>query len=132
MYQGNSNEMETLENVLKNAAMKDKTLIITTLNEAWIKPNSIYDLFMKSFHIGNNTKGLLKHLVVVCLDKMAYACCLETHPYCYELRTEGTSFSREALFMTPEYLKMMWRRIDFLASVLEMGYNFLFTVSTFL
>lgn len=31
--------------------------------------------------------------------------------------------------MTADYLKMMWRRIDFLRSVLEMGYNFVFTVT---
>ncbi|KAL7260118.1 hypothetical protein ACSBR1_005891 [Camellia fascicularis] len=37
------------------------------------------------------------------------------------------SSTPEAYFMTPDYLKMMWRRIDFLRSVLEMGYNFVFT-----
>jgi hypothetical protein len=30
--------------------------------------------------------------------------------------------------MTQDYLKMMWRRIKFLRSVLEMGYNFIFSV----
>ncbi|TKY44904.1 Nucleotide-diphospho-sugar transferase [Spatholobus suberectus] len=29
--------------------------------------------------------------------------------------------------MTPDYLHMMWRRIEFLGSVLDMGYNFVFT-----
>ncbi|CAA3011336.1 uncharacterized protein At4g15970-like [Olea europaea subsp. europaea] len=29
--------------------------------------------------------------------------------------------------MSEDYLKMMWRRIDFLRVVLEMGYNFIFT-----
>ncbi|KAL0406489.1 UNVERIFIED_CONTAM: hypothetical protein Slati_3962800 [Sesamum latifolium] len=29
--------------------------------------------------------------------------------------------------MSADYLKMMWRRIDFLRSVLEMGYNFIFS-----
>ncbi|KAA3483424.1 Nucleotide-diphospho-sugar transferase family protein [Gossypium australe] len=40
-------------------------------------------------------------------------------------------FQEEAYFMTPNYLKMMWRRIDFLRSVLELGYNFVFTVFSF-
>lgn len=31
--------------------------------------------------------------------------------------------------MTPDYLKMMWKRIDFLRYVLELGYNFIFTVN---
>jgi hypothetical protein len=30
--------------------------------------------------------------------------------------------------MSEEYLKMMWRRIEFLGTVLEMGYSFVFTV----
>lgn len=29
--------------------------------------------------------------------------------------------------MTPRYIHMMWARIDLLASILEMGYNFVFT-----
>ncbi|KAJ1436282.1 Nucleotide-diphospho-sugar transferase [Sesbania bispinosa] len=43
------------------------------------------------------------------------------------LTTEEADFHEEAYFMTPRYLMMMWRRIDFLRSVLEMGYNFVFT-----
>ncbi|XP_031271560.1 uncharacterized protein At4g15970-like isoform X2 [Pistacia vera] len=84
-----------LEKVLKNAAMEDNTVILTTLNEAWAAPNSVLDLFLESFRIGYGTRRLLNHL--------------------------------EAYFMTPDYLKMMWRRIDFLRTVLEMGYNFVFT-----
>ncbi|KAI3908541.1 hypothetical protein MKX01_009343 [Papaver californicum] len=33
-----------LERVLKAASMKDKTVILTTLNEAWAAPNSFLDL----------------------------------------------------------------------------------------
>lgn len=109
--------------------MPDKTVIITTLNEAWIEPDSIFDLFLKSFRIGNQTLGLLKHLVVVALDKKAFDHCLGTlHLNCYYLTTEGVDFSGETNFNTWNYFSMMWRRIDFLRSVLEMGYNFVFTV----
>ncbi|KAL0312284.1 UNVERIFIED_CONTAM: hypothetical protein Sradi_5627700 [Sesamum radiatum] len=116
-----------LKQVLKKAAMPDKTVIITTLNEAWIEPDSIFDLFLESFRIGNETSQLLKHLVVVALDQKAFDHCLRTHLNCYFLTTEGINFSDEAHFMTPSYLKMMWRRIDFLRTVLETGYNFVFT-----
>ncbi|XP_026397572.1 uncharacterized protein At4g15970-like [Papaver somniferum] len=118
-----------LERVLKSASMKDKTVIITTLNEAWAAPNSIFDLFLVSFKIGENTKGLLKHLVVIALDQKAYKRCLEVHPHCYALTVEGVDFSVEAYFMSRAYLKMMWSRIDILRVVLELGYNFLFTKS---
>lgn len=55
--------------------------------------------------------------------------CLDIHVHCVALVTEGVDFRSEAYFMSPDYLKMMWRRIDFLRTVLEMGYNFVFTVS---
>ncbi|KAK6131976.1 hypothetical protein DH2020_034283 [Rehmannia glutinosa] len=121
------NEKLGLKQILKRAAMPDKTVIITTLNEAWIEPNSIFDLFLESFKIGNQTLWLLKHLVVVALDQRAFDHCLKTHLHCYFLTTEGVNFSEEAHFMTPDYLKMMWTRIDFLRIVLQRGYNFVFT-----
>ncbi|XP_043715256.1 uncharacterized protein At4g15970-like isoform X2 [Telopea speciosissima] len=115
-----------LERILKDAAM-DRTVILTTLNEAWATPGSIVDLFLESFRIGDHTSGLLKHLLIIALDEKAYTRCLAVHTHCFALKTEGVNFSGEAYFMTPDYLKMMWRRIDFLRSVLEMGYNFVFT-----
>nr|POE52605.1 uncharacterized protein CFP56_35058 [Quercus suber] len=116
-----------LEKVLKDAAMKDKTVILTTLNDAWAAPNSVIDLFLESFRIGDHTRRLLNHLVIVALDQKAFARCLVIHTHCFSLVSEGVDFHQEAYFMTPDYLKMMWRRIDFLRSVLEMGYNFVFT-----
>ncbi|KAG8634843.1 uncharacterized protein At4g15970 [Manihot esculenta] len=118
---------QKLEKVLKDAAMEGRTVILTTLNEAWAAPNSIIDLFLGSFRIGEHTRRLLNHLVIVALDEKAYLRCKEVHSHCFALVTEGIDFHKEAYFMTPAYLKMMWRRIDFLRSVLEMGYNFVFT-----
>lgn len=116
-----------LEKVLKDAAMADKTVILTTLNEAWAAPDSVLDLFLESFRIGNHTRELLNHLVIIALDEKAFSRCLAVHTHCYALVSEGVDFSKEAYFMTHDYLKMMWRRIDFLKDVLEMGYNFVFT-----
>ncbi|KAK6129841.1 hypothetical protein DH2020_036427 [Rehmannia glutinosa] len=108
--------------------MKDhRTVILTTLNAAWTEPNSIFDLFLESFRVGNQTKELLKHLVVVALDQKAYSRCLDVHPNCFALTTDDVDFSGLAFFMSGDYLKMMWTRIDFLRLVLEMGYNFVFT-----
>ena len=118
----------TIEKVLKDASMNNNTVILTTLNEAWAAPNSIIDLFLESFRIGNGTLKLLNHLVIIALDEKAFRRCLDIHKYCFSLVTEGVDFQKEAVFMTPDYLKMMWRRIDFLHSVLKLGYNFVFTV----
>lgn len=120
-------EQAELQKILKGAAMEDKTVIITTLNEAWAANNSMIDVFLESFRIGINTSRLLNHLVIVALDDKAYTRCVELHPHCYDLTTKGTNFSGRAYFMTPVYLKMMWRRINFLRSVLELGFNFIFT-----
>lgn len=107
-------------------------MILTTLNEAWAAPGSVLDLFFESFEIGEGTSKLLKHLVIIALDAKAYSRCREVHKHCFNLETKGSDFSGgEAYFMTRSYLKMMWRRIDFLRSVLEMGYSFVFTVSVF-
>lgn len=103
-------------------------MILTILNEAWAAPDSVIDLFLESFRIGNHIRELLNDLVIVALDEKAFSRCLAVHTHCYALVSEGIDFSKEAYFMTHDYLKMMWTRIDFLKGVLEMGYNFVFTV----
>uniref|UniRef100_M4D7R4 Glycosyltransferase n=2 Tax=Brassica campestris TaxID=3711 RepID=M4D7R4_BRACM len=113
--------------VLENASTENRTVIVTTLNQAWAEPNSLFDLFLESFRIGQGTQKLLQHVVVVCLDPKAFDRCSQLHPNCYYLETSGTDFSGEKLFATPDYLKMMWRRIELLTQVLEMGFNFIFT-----
>lgn len=42
---------------------------------------------------------------------------------CFLLRTTGLDFSGE------DYVKMMWRRTEFLGYLLKLGYNFLVTVA---
>ncbi|RVW68782.1 hypothetical protein CK203_060957 [Vitis vinifera] len=50
-------EAYKLDKILKNAAMGDKTVILTTVNEAWAANNSLLDLFLESFRIGNTPRG---------------------------------------------------------------------------
>ncbi|MCL7036164.1 hypothetical protein MKW94_008263 [Papaver nudicaule] len=107
------NEQMKLKRVLMTASTKDKTVILTTLNEVWAIPNSILELFLESFKIGENTKNLLT--------------CLEKHLHCYALNAEGVDFSKEAYYGSLDYLKMVWRKISYQKSVLELGYNFVFT-----
>lgn len=117
----------TLERVLRAAAMPDKTVIVTTLNHAWAAQNSMVDLFLESLRIGTGTARLVDHLVIVALDQKAYDRCLSIHVHCFQLRTDGVDFSGEKAFMSSDYLRMMWRRIEFLRHVLEKGYSFVFT-----
>ncbi|KAL8099842.1 hypothetical protein AgCh_032191 [Apium graveolens] len=120
-------EDHNLENVLLKASMPDKTVILTTLNRAWAAPNSVFDLFLHSFRIGNETAELLNYVLVIAMDEKAYNRCIAIQTHCYYLTSNGTDFSGEKAFMTPDYLKMMWRRIEFLGTVLDLGYNFIFT-----
>ncbi|KAI3828558.1 hypothetical protein L1987_02660 [Smallanthus sonchifolius] len=127
-HHANSNiNVGQLSRILKSAAMDNNTVIITSLNDAWAEPQSMFDLLLESFRIGNQTQRFLKHLVVVTVDQKAYARCMKLHPHCYHLLTDGMDFSGEADFMTPDYLKIVWRKIDLLSKVLELGYSFVFT-----
>ncbi|CAA7014822.1 unnamed protein product [Microthlaspi erraticum] len=117
----------SFKEILEKASTKNNTVIITTLNQAWAEPNSLFDLFLESFRIGQGTQQLLKHVVVVCLDPKAFERCSQLHTNCYHIETSETDFSGEKVYNTPDYLKMMWRRIELLTQVLEMGFNFIFT-----
>lgn len=109
--------------------MRDKTVILTTLNAAWANPGSVIDLFMESFRNGETTHHLLNHLVIVSLDMKAYTRCMAIHAHCFALITEGVDFSGEKSFMSKGYLRMMWRRVNFFRVVLTKGYSFIFSVS---
>ncbi|KAL6645408.1 hypothetical protein ACP70R_017016 [Stipagrostis hirtigluma subsp. patula] len=63
-----SSEDARLERVLRAAAMANDTVILTTLNSAWSAPGSVVDVFLESFRIGESTRELLDHLVIVSLD----------------------------------------------------------------
>ena len=106
--------------------MENKTVILTTLNAAWASPGSIIDLFFQSFRTEDGTRKLLDHLVIIALE--AYIRCISLHTHCFALYTEGMDFSDEKIYMTAGYLSMMRRRIEFLRVILEMGYNFIFSV----
>lgn len=110
--------------------MEDKTIIMTFTNEAFAAPGSLMDLFLESFRAGLKTEALLKHLLIVAVDAKAYEWCRQVHPLCYSLAaSNGTDFSSEQPYMAKDYLEMMWRRNRFQAHILELGFNFVFTVS---
>lgn len=120
---------DELDTVLAKTANANRTLIITALNGAWAEPNTMIDLFLESFHVGEGTPDLLNNLLIVALDAKAYNRCLQIHSLCYSLKTSGVDFSAEKVYMSHDYLKMMWRRLGFLAEILKRGYSVVFLVS---
>ncbi|CAH9096105.1 unnamed protein product [Cuscuta europaea] len=123
-----------LEEALRKAKMADsETVIITIINKAYVEPindenPSMLDLFLEGFWEGEGTRQLLDHLLVVAMDSAAYDRCVFRRLHCYGLSTDGgVDFSGEKLFLSKEFIDMMWRRTLFLLDVLKLGYNFIFT-----
>ncbi|XP_058221753.1 uncharacterized protein At1g28695-like isoform X2 [Rhododendron vialii] len=112
--------------------MPNKTLIITIVNKAYVEPHrdnfpSMLDLFLESFWLGEDTRSLLDHLLLVAVDRTAYDRCKFRRLRCYRLETDGVDFTGERVYMSDDFIKMMWRRTFFLLDVLQRGYNFIFT-----
>lgn len=126
---------DELQEALENAAMPNKNLIIAIINKAYIEPYeneypSMFDLFLEGFWEGEGTRELLDHLLVVAMDKTAHERCEYRRLNCYRLMADGggDDFAGEKLYMSGDFIEMMWRRTSFLLNVLEKGYNFIFTV----
>ncbi|GLJ11671.1 hypothetical protein SUGI_0174220 [Cryptomeria japonica] len=119
--------LDEFDRVLARTANANKTVILTALNGAWAEPNTMIDLFLESFRIGEGTQELLQNLLIVALDAKAYNRCREIHPHCYTLKTRGVDFSAEKVYMSDDYLKMMWTRLGFLGDILKRGYSFVFS-----
>ncbi|OAY72666.1 Uncharacterized protein ACMD2_08246 [Ananas comosus] len=126
MFQLQENNQDLLK-LLQRAATEDRTVIITSVNKAWAAPNSLLDLFLESFRIGDNIEHLLNHLIVVTLDKKAFKRCKAVHSHCYFLYVEGAKFDEEKVYMSKDYLDLVWSKVKLQQHILELGYNFLFT-----
>lgn len=127
-----STPADELESALQKASMPNKTVIITVVNKAYVTPHkdnfpSMLDLFLESFWLGEDTRPLLDHLLVVAVDQTAYDRCEFRRLRCYRLETDGVDFEGEKVYMSDDFIKMMWRRTVFLVDVLKHGYNFVFT-----
>ncbi|XP_059070151.1 uncharacterized protein At4g15970-like [Cryptomeria japonica] len=117
---------------LSRASMPNRTVIITTVNAAWMEPGGMFDLFMKSFEIGKGTTPFLKNLLVVAHDEKAFNACIQIHPHCYRLKTPGVDFSGESAYMRGNYVKMTMSKVILLTNVLRRGYHFVFSDSDIL
>ncbi|KAJ3683570.1 hypothetical protein LUZ60_013797 [Juncus effusus] len=117
---------EDLAPILKKVASYDNTIIMTSVNWAWAKPDSLLDLFFKAFKTGEKIDHFLNHLLIVAFDPKAYEQCKSVHPYCYELKV-SENFTGQQGFMSKGYIDLVWSKIRLQQYILEQGYNFLFT-----
>ncbi|KAF0912526.1 hypothetical protein E2562_014109 [Oryza meyeriana var. granulata] len=120
-------EFRGLAAAVARAAMDDRTVIITCVNHAFAAPNSLLDLFLESFRVGDGTTELLRHVLVVAMDPTALSRCLAVHPHCFLYTMPGLDFTSEKFFASKDYLELVWSKLKLQRRVLQLGYNFLFT-----
>lgn len=124
--------VDELELVLEKASAPNKTVIIAVVNRAYVEQSvnaqtTMLDLFLESLWLGEDTRNLIDHLLIVAVDQIAYDRCRFRRLHCYRLVTDGVNFRGEAVYMSEDFVKMMWRRTLFLHQVLKRGYSFIFT-----
>ncbi|PNT73478.1 hypothetical protein BRADI_2g58994v3 [Brachypodium distachyon] len=107
--------------------MEDKTVIITTVNEAWARPGSLLDIYLESFKNGEDTEHLLAHVLIVALDPAGFRRCTVVHPHCHLLEVKIANLTSATPFMSKEYLELVWTKLYLQQCILELGYNFLCT-----
>lgn len=131
-----------LEQALRRASMgkkesDEKTVIITIVNKAYVDEYpAMFDLFLEGFWVGEGTRSLLQNLLVVAVDQTAYRRCKFRRLNCYRLVVTDDAgstvdFAEEKLYMSADFINMMWSRTHFLLRVLKRGYSFIFTVILF-
>ncbi|PHU22367.1 hypothetical protein BC332_07474 [Capsicum chinense] len=119
---------DKLEEALAGASTEDKTVIITIVNKAYVEGDKpMLDIFLDGFWLGEGTEDLIKHLLIVAMDQTSYKRCMFLHLHCYKLETDGVGFIGEKLYMSKDFIKMMWERTRFLGDILKSGYSFVFT-----
>jgi hypothetical protein len=122
-------EQDELARLLAAVADEDRTVIMTSVNEAWAAQDSLLDLFLESFRAGERIAHFADHLLVVALDAGALERCRAVHPHCYLLpaAAAGRNLSDAKVFMSKDYIDLVWSKVRLQQRILELGYNFLFT-----
>lgn len=120
-------EFSGLAELLAKVAMDDKTVIFTSVNEVWTRPNSLLDIFLDGFRNGEETAHLLNHVIIVAVDAGGFEGCKAAHPHCYFLEIKAMNMSRAKWFGSPEYMELVWFKLSLQRRALELGYNFLYT-----
>lgn len=130
---------DELEAALSKASMgkKSTTVIIAIVNKGYIDQGEkpMLDMFLDSFWVGEDTRELMDRLLLVAVDQRSFERCKFLRLHCYKLELildEGAVDSNgEKLYMSNDFMKMMWRRTLFLGDILKRGYSFIFTVRSY-
>ncbi|XP_071738611.1 uncharacterized protein At1g28695-like [Rutidosis leptorrhynchoides] len=128
MISSTSMYRDELEAALEGASMANRTLIIAMVNKAYTEGDKpMFDIFLDGFWLGEDTRQLKNHLLIVAVDQTAFERCIFLELHCYRLKTNDVEYVGEKIYMSEDFIKMMWQRTRFLRDVLRRGYNFVFT-----
>nr|GEV58340.1 nucleotide-diphospho-sugar transferase [Tanacetum cinerariifolium] len=87
-------------------------------------------IFLDGLWLGEGIQKLKDYILIVAIAQTAYDKFLKL--YSYKMKTDGVEFDGgEKLFMSDDFIKMMWQRTLLLGDVLKHGYNFIFTTWTY-
>lgn len=111
--------------LLRRTTMQDRTVIITMVGQEWASPGSILDLFLESFRIGEGTKPLLNHLLIIALDSKAFQYCETVHFHCFYLSNSSIRYTKNKQLSLPQLRNKFWQE------VIELAYSIVFTVRSF-
>nr|GEU37526.1 nucleotide-diphospho-sugar transferase [Tanacetum cinerariifolium] len=109
------------------ASTENSTVIIAIANKAYTEGDKpMLGIFLDGLWLGEAIQKLKDYILIVAIAQTAYDKFLKLHSY--KMKTDGVEFNGgEKLFMSDDFIKMMWQRTLLLGDVLKHGYNFIFT-----
>ncbi|CAL9756508.1 unnamed protein product, partial [Musa acuminata subsp. burmannicoides] len=122
-----TNPKDGLRIELEGASTRNKTLIIGVINEASVEDNGMLQLFLQSMREGEDTAFLIRHVLLVATDQIAYNHCMVLQLHCHQLYTDTLLLSPALSVQSTSLINLASTLTLFLGEVLLRGYSFIFT-----
>ena len=80
---------DALEAALSEASMENKTVVIAIVNKAYVEGDKpMLDLFLDSLWLGEDTRKLVDHLLLVAVDETSFERCKFLRLHFYRLQMD--------------------------------------------
>ncbi|THU73091.1 hypothetical protein C4D60_Mb04t19150 [Musa balbisiana] len=122
-----TNPKDGLRIELEGASTRNKTLIIGVINKASVEDNGMLQLFLQSMREGGDTAFLIRHVLLVATDQIAYNHCMVLQLHCHQLYTDTVLLSPALSIQSTSLINLASTLTLFLGEVLLRGYSFIFT-----
>lgn len=107
-------------------------MIIGVINKASVEDSGMLQLFLQSMREGEDTAFLIRHVLLVATDQIAYNHCMVLQLHCHQLYTDTVLLSPALSIQSTSLINLASTLTLFLGEVLLRGYSFIFTVSFFI